>query len=76
MSVNHGGLLDGYNLYGLYQYAGTPYKWQPAIKAGCEKTGIDFLSTPFDKNALDFLESMNVEAYKIASYELVDVPLI
>ena len=72
----HGGLWDGYNLYQLYQYAGTPYEWQPIIKAECEKVGIDFLSTPFDKNAVDFLENMNVEAYKIASYELVDIPLI
>ena len=71
----HGGLWDGYNLYQLYQYAGTPYEWQPIIKAECEKVGIDFLSTPFDKNAVDFLENMNVEAYKIASYELVDIPL-
>ena len=71
-----GGLWDKYNLYQLYKYAGTPYEWQEKIKKECEVCGIDFLSTPFDKTAVDFLERMNVEAYKIASYELVDIPLI
>lgn len=71
-----GGLWDGYKLYDLYTDAGTPYEWQPAIKAECEKCGIDFLSTPFDNTAVDFLENMGVEAYKIASFELVDIPLI
>lgn len=72
----HGGLWDGYNLYRLYEYAGTPYEWQARIKKECEACGIDFLSTPFDKTAVDFLEELNVEAYKIASFELVDIPLI
>lgn len=72
----HGGLWDGYKLYNLYEYAGTPYEWQGRIKAECEKCGIDFLSTPFDKKAVDFLEEIGIEAYKIASYELVDIPLI
>ena len=72
----HGGLWDGYNLYHLYEYAGTPYEWQARIKKECETCGIDFLSTPFDKTAVDFLEKLAVEAYKIASYELVDIPLI
>lgn len=71
-----GGLWDGYNLYQLYEYAGTPYEWQARIKEECEMVGIDFLSTPFDKTAVDFLENLNVEAYKVASYELVDLPLI
>ena len=71
-----GGLWDGYTLYDLYQEAGTPYEWHKAIKDECEKCGIDFLSTPFDKNAVDFLEDLGVEAYKIASFELVDIPLI
>ncbi len=70
------GLWDGYNLYELYEYAGTPYEWQAIIRDECEKVGVDFLSTPFDKNAVDFLENLNIEAYKIASYELVDIPLI
>ena len=72
----HGGLWDGYNLYKLYEYAGTPYEWHQAIKDECEKCGIDFLSTPFDKSSVDLLEDLSVEAYKVASYELVDIPLI
>lgn len=72
----HGGLWDGYKLYDLYSDAGTPYEWHQAIKDECEKCGIDFLSTPFDLEAVDFLESIGCEAYKIASFELVDVPLI
>ena len=72
----HGGLWDGYKLYDLYMDAGTPYEWQARIKEECDKCGIDFLSTPFDNSAVDFLESLGCEAYKIASFELVDVPLI
>lgn len=71
-----GGLWDGYNLYELYKEAGTPYEWQAQIKAECERCGIDFLSTPFDNDAVDFLESIGIEAYKIASFEMVDIPLI
>lgn len=72
----HGGLWDGYNLYRLYQYAATPYEWHGRIKEECEREGVDFLSTPFDTTAVDFLEGLGIEAYKIASYELVDIPLI
>lgn len=71
-----GGLWNGYKLYDLYKDAYTPWDWQPIIKAECDKVGIDFLSTPFDKTATDFLEEMGCEAYKIASFELVDIPLI
>jgi len=71
-----GGLWDGYKLYDLYTDAATPYGWQEQIKAECEKCGIDFLSTPFDNAAVDFLDRMGCEAYKIASFELVDIPLI
>ena len=63
-------------MYDLYSDAGTPYEWHKAIKEECEKCGIDFLSTPFDPAAVDFLESIGCEAYKIASFELVDIPLI
>lgn len=72
----HGGLWDGYKLYDLYTDAGTPYEWQARIKEECEKCGMDFLSTPFDNAAVDFLEEIGCEAYKIASFELVDIPLI
>ncbi len=72
----HGGLWDGYKLYDLYTDAGTPYEWQGKIKEECDRCGIDFLSTPFDNNAVDFLESIGCEAFKIASFELVDIPLI
>ena len=71
-----GGLWDGYKLYHLYQDAGTPYEWHKAIKEECDKCGIDFLSTPFDTNAVDFLEDLGIEAYKIASFELNDIMLI
>jgi len=72
----HGGLWDGYKLYDLYTDAETPYSWHEQIKKECEACGMDFLSTPFDKNAVDFLESIGCSAYKIASFELVDIPLI
>ena len=72
----HGGLWDGYNYYQLYQDAGTPWEWTWQIKEECEKLGLDFLSTPFDKTSVDFLEEVGVEFYKIASFELVDIPLI
>ncbi|MCR5279452.1 MAG: pseudaminic acid synthase [Lachnospiraceae bacterium] len=71
-----GGLWDGYKLYDLYKEAGTPYEWHKAIKDECDKCGIDFLSTPFDKEGVDFLENLGAEAYKIASFELVHLPLV
>lgn len=74
--IHDGGLWDGYVLHDLYKYAGTPYEWQGIIKTECEKCGVDFLSTPFDPSAVDFLEGLGIEAYKIASYELNDIPLI
>ena len=72
----NGGLWDKENLYELYSRAHTPWKWQETIKNECDKYGIDFLSTPFDKTAVDFLESIGCEAYKIASFEIVYIPLI
>lgn len=71
-----GGLWDGYKLYDLYQDAGTPYEWQKEIKEECDRCGVDFLSTPFDTGAVDFLEEIGIEAYKVASFELNDVMLI
>ncbi len=72
----NGGLWDKEYLYDLYSRAYTPWEWQKQIKEECERNGIDFLSTPFDKTAVDFLESIGCEAYKIASFEIVDIPLI
>ena len=72
----HGGLWDGYKLYDLYEDAYTPWEWQRELKDYADEIEIDFLSTPFDKTSVDFLESIGVEAYKIASFELVDIPLI
>ena len=74
--VIKGGLWDGYNFYQLYKEAYTPWEWQQKLKEKCEEVGVDFLSTPFDNTAVDFLEKLGVEFYKIASFELVDIPLI
>lgn len=71
-----GGTWKGENLYGLYSKAFTPWEWQADLKAEADKVGIDFLSTPFDKTSVDFLEEIGVEFYKIASFELVDIPLV
>ncbi|MCI9446016.1 MAG: pseudaminic acid synthase [Lachnospiraceae bacterium] len=70
------GTWDGENLYHLYEKAYTPWEWQPELKEEAAKAGIDFLSTPFDRTAVDFLEGMGIQFYKIASFELVDLPLI
>lgn len=72
----HGGLWDNMCLYELYAQAGTPWEWHRAIRDECEKVGLDFLSTPFDPTSADFLEELGVEMYKIASTEIVDLPLI
>ena len=74
--ILHGGLWDEMNLYDLYGQAGTPWEWHETIKKECEKVGLDFLSTPFDNTSVDFLEELGVELYKIASTEIVDIPLI
>lgn len=71
-----GGLWNGYSYYQLYKEAYTPWEWHQPIKEHCQQIGIDFLSTPFDITAVDYLEKIQVECYKIASFELVDIPLI
>lgn len=71
-----GTLWDGENLYSLYKKAYTPWDWYPGLKEAAEKAGISLFSTPFDRTAVDFLEGMDVPAYKVASFELVDIPLI
>lgn len=70
------GLWAGQSLYELYQKAYTPWEWQKDLKLYADDIGIDFFSTPFDFSAVDFLESINVPMYKIASFEAIDYPLI
>jgi len=69
-------LWDGQSLYELYKKAYTPWEWQPKLKEIAEEEGLVFFSSVFDKTAVDFLERINVPAYKIASFEITDIPLI
>jgi len=73
---NPGSLWKGTSLYKLYQKAYTPWQWHKPIFERCKKLGIIGFSTPFDKTAVDFLESLDVPCYKIASFENIDLPLI
>lgn len=74
--IKQGTLWDGKTLYQLYQEAYTPWEWQPELKKLAENIGIICFSSPFDKTAVDFLEQMNVPAYKVASFEITDIALI
>lgn len=74
--VEGGTIWDGRNLYDLYAEAYTPWDWQPRLKQIANDLGMDCFSSAFDDTAVDFLEQMGVPAHKVASFELVDIPLI
>jgi pseudaminic acid synthase len=72
----HGTIWNGSNLFRLYDEAHTPWEWHPRLKSEAEACGLEFFSTPFDPTAVDFLETLGVGLYKIASFEVVDIPLL
>jgi pseudaminic acid synthase len=74
--IRQGTVWDGEHLHDLYKRAYTPWEWHPRLKKYAESLGLEFFSTPFDKSSADFLEKLRVPAYKIASFEITDLPLI
>ncbi|MDE6168445.1 MAG: N-acetylneuraminate synthase family protein, partial [Acetatifactor sp.] len=74
--LTQGTIWDGITLHKLYETAYTPWEWQPELKKTAEEMGLEFFSSPFDLTAVDFLEKMEVSAYKVASFEINDIPLI
>ena len=74
--IGKGSLWEGKNLYKLYKEASMPWDWTPRLIQEANKVGITLFSSPFDSTSVDFLENLDMPAYKIASFELVDHPLI
>lgn len=74
--IKQGTVWDGQILHDLYEDAFMPWDWQPKLKKVAEDLGLIVFSSPFDKTSVDFLEDMDVPAYKIASFEITDIPLI
>lgn len=74
--ITQGTIWDGTTLYRLYESAYTPWEWQPELKKKAEEMGLLFFSSPFDLYSIDFLEKMDVPAYKVASPEITDIPFL
>ena len=74
--ITQGTLWDGITLHQLYEKAYTPWDWQPRLQEEAKKLGLTFFSSPFDFTSVDFLEKMDVPCYKIASFEMNDIPMI
>ncbi len=72
----HGGLWDGETLYSLYQKAYTPWEWQGELVEYANNLGLTCFSSPFDLTAVDFMDEIGMPAYKVASYEINDIPMI
>ena len=74
--INHGTLWDGTTLHALYTEAQMPWDWHAPIQAEAERNGLIFFSSPFDFTAVDYLDALGVPIFKIASFEIADIPLI
>lgn len=74
--ITQGTIWDGTTLHKLYETAYTPWEWQPKLMKAANEMGMECFSSPFDESSVDFLQEMNVPAYKIASFEIADIPLI
>jgi len=74
--IGEGTIWEGQNLYELYEQAYTPWEWHPRLFELARELGMDCFSTPFDETSVDYLESLDVPCYKIASFEVVVLPLL